>query len=70
MRFAFYSEGGSASDAISGARTAVEAGLSHDQAVRALTLSAAEIFEVDDRIGSLEVGKIANLTITDGGPAR
>jgi imidazolonepropionase-like amidohydrolase len=66
VRFAFYSEGGSASDAISGARTAVEAGLSHDQAVRALTLSAAEIFEVDDRIGSLEVGKIANLTITDG----
>ena len=66
VRFAFYSDGGSASDAIAGARGAVEAGLSHDQAIRALTLSAAEIFEVDDMIGSLEVGKIANLTLSDG----
>ena len=66
VRYAFYSDGGSGSDAIAGARKAVEAGLAHDDAVRALTLSVAEIFGADDRIGSLEEGKIANLTVTDG----
>ena len=44
----------------------VEAGLSHDDAVRAFTLSAAEIFGAADRLGSLDVGKIANLVVTDG----
>ena len=35
-------------------------------AVRALTLSAAEIYGVADRLGSIEKGKIANLVVTDG----
>lgn len=52
--------------ALAGARKAVDAGLPHDEAVRALTLSVAEIFGADDRLGSLEHGKIANLTVTDG----
>ena len=47
-------------------KRAVEAGLPADQAVRAMTLQPAEIFGVADRLGSLEVGKIANLTITRG----
>jgi hypothetical protein len=34
--------------------------------VRALTLTPAELFGVADRMGSLEVGKIANLTVTKG----
>ena len=35
-------------------------------AVRAITLSPAEILGVDDRIGSLEPGKHASLIVTDG----
>ena len=45
---------------------AVENGLSTDEAIKAMTLSAAEIFSVSDRLGSLETGKIANLTIARG----
>jgi imidazolonepropionase-like amidohydrolase len=51
---------------MAGAREAVQAGLAHDDAVSALTLSAARIFGVDDRLGSVEAGKIANLTVTEG----
>ncbi len=47
-------------------RRAMEAGLTADAAVRALTLSPAEIFGVADRLGSVETGKIANLLVTDG----
>lgn len=43
-------------------------GLSREDALRALTLSAAEILGVADKIGSIEEGKIANLVITDGDP--
>ena len=41
-------------------------GLDPAAALRAVTLSPAEIFGVADRLGSLEVGKIANLVVTDG----
>jgi imidazolonepropionase-like amidohydrolase len=53
-------------DFIRNVARAVEAGLDRDTAVRALTLSAAEIFGVSDRVGSIEVGKIADLVVTDG----
>ena len=45
---------------------AIDGGLTADQAIRALTWSPAELFGVSDRLGSLEAGKIANLTITKG----
>lgn len=45
---------------------AIENGLSREDALRALTLWPAEVFGVADRLGSIEVGKIANLTITRG----
>jgi imidazolonepropionase-like amidohydrolase len=45
---------------------AIENGLSRDDALRALTISAAEILGVNDRLGSIEAGKIANLTVTRG----
>jgi imidazolonepropionase-like amidohydrolase len=64
--FAFYSDGRSGAEVLDGVKKAVEAGLSPDNAVRAMTLSVAEIYGVADRLGSLEVGKIANLTVTDG----
>ncbi|HZD04427.1 MAG TPA: amidohydrolase family protein, partial [Longimicrobiales bacterium] len=47
-------------------RLTVKAGLSEDDAIRALTLTPAELFGVADRVGSLDVGKTANLTVTEG----
>jgi imidazolonepropionase-like amidohydrolase len=47
-------------------KKAMDAGLSREDAVRALTLSAAEMFGVADRLGSIEKGKIANLVVTRG----
>lgn len=41
-------------------------GLGPEAALRAVTLSPAEIFGVADRLGSLEVGKIANVVVTTG----
>lgn len=48
------------------AAVAVGHGLRHDQALRSITLSAAEILGVADRIGSITAGKDATLIITDG----
>ncbi len=67
VRFAFYSGDISRPDELlDNARLAVRAGLSKAAALRALTLGAAEIFSVDDRLGSIEVGKIANIALADG----
>lgn len=41
-------------------------GLSHDEAIKAVTLYPAQIIGVADRYGSIETGKTANLVITDG----
>jgi imidazolonepropionase-like amidohydrolase len=41
-------------------------GLSKEDALRSVTLWPAEIFGVADRLGSIEVGKMANLVVTDG----
>ncbi|HET7216841.1 MAG TPA: amidohydrolase family protein [Vicinamibacterales bacterium] len=43
-------------------------GMSRDDALKALTINAAEIFGVADRVGSLEPGKDANLFIAKGDP--
>ncbi len=43
-------------------------GLSYEDALKALTINPAKIFGVEDRIGSIEQGKMANLIITDGDP--
>jgi imidazolonepropionase-like amidohydrolase len=43
-------------------------GLPKDVALKAITIFPAQIFGVDDRIGSLEVGKIANVIVTNGDP--
>lgn len=43
-------------------------GLNRDAAIRSITLSAAEMLGVDDRLGSIEVGKAGTLIITDGDP--
>ncbi len=67
VKFAFYSGGITApKDTLKAAKKSIDAGLAPDAALRALTLTPAEIFGVADRLGSLENGKIANLVVTDG----
>ena len=64
--FAFYSGGTAAKDVRKAVKRAIDAGLPESAAVRALTLSAAEIYGVADRVGSIQPGKIANLLIVKG----
>ncbi|HEX8724034.1 MAG TPA: amidohydrolase family protein, partial [Gemmatimonadaceae bacterium] len=54
-------------DFLGNASKAVSEGLSADAALRALTSTPAQLFGVDQQLGSIEPGKIANLTITRGG---
>lgn len=46
----------------------VQQGLGGDAALRALTIEAAKMYKLDDRIGALEVGKDADVLIFDGHP--
>ena len=67
VKFAFYDGGITApKDVLKAAKKSIDAGLAPDAALRALTLSPAEIFGVADRTGSIDVGKIANLLVTEG----
>jgi hypothetical protein len=67
VKFAFEDGGLTTwSDYLGNVNRSVEAGLTADQAVRALTLGPAEILGVSDRLGTIETGKVANLTITRG----
>jgi hypothetical protein len=67
VRFAFQSGAmTNISDLLVNARRAVENGLGRDDAVRALTLWPAEIFGVSNQLGTIETGKIANLTVVRG----
>ncbi|HVF86359.1 MAG TPA: amidohydrolase family protein [Pyrinomonadaceae bacterium] len=53
-------------DYLANATKATENGLARDEGVRALTIRPAEILGVADRLGTIETGKIANLTVTRG----
>ena len=67
VKFAFYSGAITApKEILRAAKKSIDAGLSPDAAIRAFTLTPAEIFGVSDRLGSIENGKIANLVVTDG----
>jgi imidazolonepropionase-like amidohydrolase len=46
----------------------VRQGLGGDAALRALTLDAAKMFKIEDRVGSLEAGKDADILIFSGHP--
>lgn len=50
------------------AGTAVGFGLTEEDAIKSITLYPAQILGVDDKIGSLEVGKHASMIVTDGSP--
>ena len=43
-------------------------GLGRDRALRAATLDAAKLLQIDDKVGSIEPGKLADLVLYDGDP--
>ena len=45
-----------------------KAGLSEAEALRCVTLNPAEILGIDNKIGSLEAGKDADIVIWSGNP--
>ncbi len=50
------------------AALAVREGMPEEEALKAITINAAEIIGVDDRVGSLETGKDADIVVFDGHP--
>jgi len=67
VRFAFQSGSlANIADLMANANRTIENGLSSADAVRAFTIWPAEIFGVANQLGSIEAGKIANLTVTRG----
>ncbi len=50
------------------AANTVPFGLPYEEALKAVTLNAAEILGVADRLGTIEPGKLGNLIVTDGDP--
>jgi imidazolonepropionase-like amidohydrolase len=47
---------------------AVAFGLPYDEAMKAITLNPAEIWGLGDQLGSLDVGKTANVVVANGDP--
>ncbi len=50
------------------AAVAVKSGLPFDEAIKAMTINAAKIIGISSRVGSIEVGKDADLFLIDGNP--
>jgi len=67
VRFAFASFDNSFARRLGqNAANAVAHGLPYDEALRAVTVYPARIFGLDNQIGTIEPGKIANLIVTNG----
>jgi imidazolonepropionase-like amidohydrolase len=50
------------------AANAVSHGLSYEDGLKAVTLNPAQIFGLDSQFGTLEVGKVASVIVTNGDP--
>jgi imidazolonepropionase-like amidohydrolase len=50
------------------AALAVRGGMSREAALRALTINPARMMDLDERVGSLEIGKDADFVVLDGDP--
>ena len=46
----------------------IRRGLSFEDAIKGVTINAAKVLQLDDRIGSLEAGKDADIAVFDGNP--
>lgn len=67
VRFAFSSQSASvAKDLPYHAAKAAAFGLDRREALKGVTIYPAQIFGIDDKVGSLEKGKVANIVLTDG----
>ncbi|HEX5422797.1 MAG TPA: amidohydrolase family protein, partial [Candidatus Acidoferrales bacterium] len=67
VTYAFYSGGlNDPNEILKNVKKAIDAGLSPDDALKALTITPAQMFGVADRLGSVQQGKIANLVVADG----
>jgi imidazolonepropionase-like amidohydrolase len=65
--FALASGGQSGASFVAGVKKAIAAGLPADVALQASTIRAAELAGLDKALGSIEVGKLANLVVTENG---
>ncbi len=67
MTFVFTTKGlKNKKDYLKNIRKAVKRGLSKSAALHGLTLGVAELYKVDDRLGTVQQNKIANFTLLDG----
>lgn len=67
VTFCIRSEGGTNSRNLPyEAAMAISYGLPYDEGLKAVTLYPAQILGVEERLGSITVGKLANLVLTDG----
>jgi hypothetical protein len=67
VKWAFYSDGlDAARDLQRAIKKAMDNGLTREDALKALTIWPAEIYGVQNRMGSVEKGKIGNLVVTRG----
>ena len=64
--FGFMSRDASAGDIRDNLRTMVDHGLPEEAALAALTTYPASALGLDNRLGTVEAGKMANLVVTDG----
>ncbi len=67
IRFALTADGlTSKKDFLKNLRKAVERGLSRSSALRALTVSPAQMLGIDSQLGTLQAGRLASFVVTDG----
>jgi imidazolonepropionase-like amidohydrolase len=68
ITFAFTADGLRPDEFAANVRKTIEAGLSEDAALAALTTNPAAMFGVDAILGTIEPGKIANVVVATGAP--
>ena len=70
VKIAFGSDNGVFPHALSGHEFVymVEAGMPEMEAIQAATVNAADLLRISDKLGSVEVGKLADLVAVEGNP--
>jgi len=68
IAFATYDDSHNSRNLPYAAGYAVAFGLPYDEALKAVTINPAQMWGVDDRLGSLDVGKLGNVVVANGDP--